>query len=241
MRRRNPDTGRAQSGGAQQLPEATPEPGGGRVPAGGGPSPNVSCLTSGPTSAVAAWDLGEDKTAAEQRSHPRAKHQHPTSHVRERRYIQYKTGKDDSVPPLNLTSDTSLGPFRAETTPRGREAPALAIVSVVRTETSVRGETEATAAKAGPFPRCCLLSALMSEDLPTLGIPITMAQYSRFCQGTRAESQGSTQTTHGLLWPMLGNPQAEVCDQGEEDQGGGPARLSRATPPFLLREKEHAG
>lgn len=81
----------------------------------------------------------------------------------------------------------------------------------------------------------------MSEDLPTLGIPITMAQYSRFCQGTRAGSQGSTQTTHGLLWPMLGNPQAEVCDQREEDQGGGPAWLSRATPPFLPREKEHAG
>lgn len=73
---------------------------------------------------------------------------------------------------LNLPPDTSLGPFRAETT-EGHAA----LLRAVGTETTARrGDEGPVAAEAGPFPRCCLRSALMSEDLPTLGIPITMAQ-----------------------------------------------------------------
>lgn len=96
--------------------------------------------------------------------------------------------------------------------------------------------------KAIPLLRCCLLSALMSEDLPTLGIPITMAQYSRLCPGTRAGSQGSTQSpAHSPLRPVLGAPQAEVCVQGKDGHCGDLAHLNRAAPPFLLREQEDAG
>lgn len=56
---------------------------------------------------------------------------------------------------------------------------------------------------AVPFLRCCLRRELMSEDLPTLGTPMTMMQYSRLCRGGRAGSQetpetptGPTQRTH---------------------------------------------
>lgn len=54
--------------------------------------------------------------------------------------------------PLNLTSDTSVGPFRAETTPRGREAPAMAVLSVVRTETTAHGEMKGHSSKERTFP-----------------------------------------------------------------------------------------
>ena len=83
-----------------------------------------------------------------------------------------------------------------------------------------------------PFLRCCLRRELMSDDLPTLGTPITMMQYSRFCR-RKSRDQGPTQTPQTHTRPGQLNrkdsrctgpahPPAETRRTGGSPAGGTP-------------------
>lgn len=84
-------------------------------------------------------------------------------------------------PPGDRATVTARRP--ATRVPRWKDSSGLGCGSKSR----ARGPLEAAASRQRqptvPFPRCCLRSELMSEDLPTLGTPITMMQYSAFCRG----------------------------------------------------------